>query len=349
MVGTILYKDFETGSYENIKLVAYEGTNYSDIGKGEFITCIVNCDTDYVDYIHRPAVIPDFAGMYNILRVAVKARKYLYKNTHITSVEFCSNYDECNFRPISFKSGVWEPVDFRTLFNNGGYYALVSEYAHKTPMWISVFCDSLNFCVQRAFGTSVALYGFSGYGIYMNIAVLPEKSLKIMGLPSAVFADAKAKDTNRLTYGIRKHDKCHVSMKLSPHPTERIIYLWNTLRLKCLQYFVDKQDKCRKCTDFTELIMHIADDEALVRFVDGFTAELSEYAQRFFDYGYIESKAHADVLTFREVLGLEFCSDIRSDISGIAKARSINSKFMYKLPCATYYDSNGTAFFKVPE
>ena len=51
MVGTIIFKDFETGSYEHMRVTVYNGYAYADIDKsGSFSSCLVSCENNKIVY-----------------------------------------------------------------------------------------------------------------------------------------------------------------------------------------------------------------------------------------------------------------------------------------------------------
>ena len=343
MVGTVIFKNFETGSYRDIILTAYDGKNFSDIGKGNFFSCRVCLDEKRIDYEYISSEDITFRDMFDILFIAGKAREYLYKNTHITIAEFCFVGDECKFRPKSFTCGVCEPVDFRTLFNNGGFYMLSESYPEKSPLWFSVFIEVINFCVQKSFDVSIGVFGYSGYGVYLNISAFKDDCLRKLDKKSRYLA--KEKDCFRLSFGLAKSED---SSYLGPTPRtvgERILYNFSALKCKAKDYFRKEMENISDKSEFFDAVKNLASNGYLAGLCDEFAHELLEFAQFCFEYGYVTAKSHVSMLTFREIMLLNAGLLREEAIAPVAGARSVNRKYVNSLPCAAFIDSDGTALW----
>lgn len=344
MVGTVIFKNFETGSYRDIILTAYDGKNYSDIGKGDFFSCRVCLDEKSIDYEYMSSDDIGFRDMFDIFFIAGKAREYLYKNTHITMAEFCFVRDECVFRPKSFTCGVCEPVDFRTLFNNGGFYMLAGSHLEKSPLWLSVFCEVINFCVQKSFGVSIGVFGYSGYGVYLNISAF--RNCFLGDMEKRVKDLAKEKDCFKIGFKLKKSEPLTYGDKPPKTASERIVYNFSCLKCKAVNHFSGKLEKESDNSNFFEMVKELASDDYLVGLCNGFADELLEFALFCFEYGYVTARSHVSMLTFREIMLVNIGVLKREDIAPIAGARSVNRKYVNSLPCALYIDSDGTALWE---
>jgi len=346
VVGTIVFKDFETGSYKNMRIVVYNGFSYEDIGKGDFVSCRVNPDESSIDYDISPLAGAPDPGMTNILYIAQEARKYLWKNPYVTSAEYCFNYGECKLRPLSFKTGVYAPPDFHTLFNDGGFYALVASFADKTNLWRSVLCEGIDFAVRRVLDVSDKIFTCTGYGIYINAALFSKRLLGSLNIPSAICKRAGKKNVKKLN--LKKFHRAFLCTHTTPvsHPVGKIVHLLSSFKVQCanrlevLMEDIDSQKRGIKC------IFTLAEDEEILRLTDEFVQELRDFSMNWFDYGYIAARSHVDMLTLRETLSLNADIKLSDTIAAEVKARSVNMKFMNKLPCAPFYDSDGTAIWE---
>ena len=344
MVGTVIFKNFETGSYRDIILTAYDGKNYADIGKGDFFSCRVCLDEKSIDYEYMSSDNVGHRDMFDIFFVAEKAREYLYKNTHITIAEFCFDRDECVFRPKSFTCGVCEPVDFKALFNNGGFYMLSGNYAEKSPLWLSVFCEVINFCVQKSFGVSIGVFGYSGYGVYLNISALESGFLS--GVEKRFIDLAKRKDCFKIDFKLKNSEPLTYIGTTPGTAGERILHGFSSLKCKGENHFSEKLKNISDKSEFFHAVKDLATDEYLVGLCDEFAHELLEFGCFCFEYGYITARSHVSTLTFREIMLLNVGILKREDVAPLAGARSVNRKYVNSLPCPEFMDSDGTAYWE---
>ena len=344
MVGTIIFKNFETGSYGEMILTCYGGKNYADIGKGDFFSCRVSLENKAIYYEYMSCEDIEFRDMFDIFAVAHKAREYLTKNTHVTIAEFCFDTMDCVFRPKSFTCGVCEPVDFRTLFNNGGFYMLVKSFKEKSPLWLSVFCEVINYCVQKSFDVSVDVFGYSGYGVYLNISAFEKRVLSEVPEKFRSLADAK---------------DCFCVRKLSPNTdfgekptpvlkteTERILHGFSLLKLKSAKHFGEEIIPVFNKKDVFGMVKSLAKSTFVESLCDEFVSSLLEFAAFCFHYGYVEGASHVKMLTFKEIMLLNAGILRREDVAVSATARSVNRKYINSLPCVPYIDSDGTAYWE---
>lgn len=344
MVGTVIFKNFETGSYRDIILTAYDGKNYADIGKGDFFSCRVCLDEKSIDYEYMSSDNVGHRDMFDIFFVAEKAREYLYKNTHITIAEFCHVGDECVFRPKSFTCGVCEPVDFRTLFNDGGFYMLAGSYPEKSPMWLSVLCEVINFCVQQSFDVSIGVFGYSGYGVYMNISAFAAPV--ISGVEKGFKDLAKVKNCFKINFKLKESESLSYLGDAPKTASERILYDFSSVKCKAANYFVKKLKSITDKSEFFDAVKNLASDEYIVPLCDEFADYVLEFGYFCFEYGYVTAKSHVSMLTLREIMLLNIGILKKEDIAPVAGARSVNRKYVNSLPCALYIDSDGTAYWE---
>lgn len=342
MVGTVVFKNFETGSYKNIRLIAYSGTGFAHIGEGEFFSCLVNVDRKSIVYEDSlPQEGPERV-MSRVLFVAQKAREYLYQNPYVTIAEYALNGDECKFRTVSVKCGVYQIPDFANLFFDSAFYKLISQKPDKSFLWCSTLCELMNFAFQKTFSTSLWVYSHSGYGIYFNISCLPARILKKMNLPIKTVLDILGKSSHRVK--LKGPGKSVNLPEYKPvlHPYRKLITLASQTKLKAAQrlqsLIKDKKGACK----VWQVASNFADDEYIVGVTDALVQEMSDYAANYAQWGYLDAMSHKDCLTFREVFAISSDAELIKTISQAAFARSVNHKFLKKLPCSEFFDGDGS-------
>ncbi len=346
MVGTIVFKNFETGSYEEMRIVAYNGTTYADIGEGEFFSCRVNLEQKGIVYDYTSSEDAPCRSMTAVLLLAKKAREFLYQNPYVTVAEYCFNSADCTLRAVSSKAGVYEPVDFKTLFNNGGFYKCIAEFSNKSPLWRSVLCEGLNFCIEHTFKTSERIFDFSSYGIYVNVSAFPRSVYNVFELPDKLKKTAKSKSALGISLRYKRTKELEYNQNMVYQPFGRLLRQYCVYRIKCFNRLNEILMKTTSRSARSRAILSLPKDKYILSITNDFSEELLDFAMSYADYGYLKSKSHADMLVLREVLLLSVRADVRQKISYVAQARSVNSKLLNKLPCAPYFDSNGTAIWQ---
>ncbi len=346
MVGTVVFKNFETGSYKEMKITGFQGKTYSDIGQGDYFSCRVNLLDKSIVYDVKSKDDITFNSMDDILLVAQKARFYLYKNPWVTIAEFCFDKDECSLRAISFKCGVYAPVDIKTLFNDSAYYMRLGEFKDKSPLWMSAFCKGINFAFARFFDASERFVSFSSYGIYLNLALFRKRDLfgRLENL-KRIWQISK-KNREHLEFKAVNTEALSVYEFSGGTTFDKLVY--NLCGFRCAMFnlfakLFNEAGSKRKRLDI--LFQCAAIDEAR-KLTDEFYPELIECAESLFQYGYLEALSHAKVLKVKDVLTLGRTSFDSDKIALRAKALSVNSKLLSKLPCPPYFDSDGTAIWE---
>ena len=346
MVGTVIFKNFETGSYREMKITGFDGKTYTDIGKGEYFSCTVNLDERSIVFDRKSSEDITFHSMDEIFLVAQKAKRYLYRNIYATVVEFCLNMDECTLRTASFKCGVYEPPDVKSLFNNSAYYMLIGEFRDKSPLWLSAFCDGVNFAFHRLFGTSERFLFFSSAGIYINLAVFPKGILsgRVTGKSRIRYICSK-RDSSR-EFNVVNTGPASVYEFPGGTPSDKFIHSICSYRCTMSNLFLKLISKQNSIVEKLGIMFDCTHISEAVRLTDDIYPHLLEVSHKFFEYGYLEAKSHSTSLTIGDVLLMASLSGNRENLALKAKATSVNFSFLAKLPCPPYFDGDGTAIWE---
>ena len=349
IAGIIIFKNFETGSYEHIRITMYKGRTFADIKRREeFSSCTVGLDKGYVHYDFVSSDSAPVCGMRQLLAIARSAREYLYDNPHVTIAEFRHVRGDISIRPVSVKGGVHAPVDFRVLFDSDvqDIYRLCKDNSERTYLFNSLLCDTLNYCMRSVLHTEEGLFGPSGGGIYVNAGLLSHSkaAMNALDIPKHIRLLIKTKRQRahmpRLSSPDRATVQCEGSLSGSAH--RNAIHSVDYLKCSVLKHATETLPLTGSEYDMARFVLTLPFDESINSLTAVCAAELRDFAQSF-EY-YLKAKSHVDFLTADEILSLAAKSD--SSVSETAHARSVNWRLSSRLPCPPYYDSRGKAYWE---
>lgn len=350
MVGTVIFKDFESGSYEDMRLTIYEGSSYEDIQRGgDFVSCVVNPEALRIRYDHRSSDSAPSLRMRQVLQIARKAREYLYEHTYVTMAEFCIRGDDVDIRTSSVKSGVYEPVDIRAAFYKGvtDVYRLVSHVGTGSVLYVSVLCEALNFCVGRLFCIEEPLFGFSAGAIYANAALFTHsgEAMAAFGLDKSMKAviTTKRKKRHMLRFRPESIDDTEPQGTMSYGRHRSLILSYRSFKCEALKLVCSSLPANSSPKRMTRFILSLADDDKLRSLCDRFCRELKEFAEGLEHY--FVARSHIEYTALKDILYLAMDADLHTDVAQKARAASINMKLQSKLPNPDYYDSRGRAYW----
>lgn len=338
MVGVVIFKDFETGSFEKMTITCFRGDSYADIERErEFCSYGVSDDGFCIDVISSTpeAFCPGYTALKEVYD---GARKFFFDNIHCTVAEFIKQGQDISFRLRSGKNGVYAPTDIRNIWNNGNkdIYSLCSTSENKKPLYLSLLCDVLNFCMHSVFDAEEEIFSFSGTGIYINESVF-------LGNPG--FSCGKRKRRHLVNL-----KKCHrISFPLQEavfsSTGHRLIREYRILRkniLDIVQTVVFDKGSAREIFD---RIRDLPGDSRILTYTDVFYEELTE-TLRVFTYAF-DAVSHIYYIGIKEALRLIVCGDGSDDgLSSRAAVLSADMKLRSKLPNPDFYTSRGNALWK---
>ncbi len=343
MVGTAIIKDFETGSFENIRLTFSEGMSFADIDRAEeVVSCLVNIGKRSIKYDYGNMDIAHTLTMNEVLDTAVKAREMWMENPYLTIARFVLSDGSCEMRTASEKAGVYEMPDLWALYDSEckDMYKLIKTVSDKDILYASLFCEAINYAVCVVFGIEERLFTYSACGIYVNIP-----------LAEACSGEVIETDNNLRKYFSSMVKKYLGTMKKPQNTTEfesddgrgtasDIILSYRMYKTKVLGRV---RELCFSSKG-KKLILSLADDSKILSLTDSMYSELEYYL------GIIgplfERSSHARYITIRDLLCYASLPSMRGDIQKRGRAGSVNYKLHSRLPCPDYYDSRGKAYWK---
>lgn len=344
MVGVILYKNFETGSYENMTVTCFDGESYADIERQKEFTSYIVSESGFC--IRKTASTSDAAPepkAGDIREICEKAWEFFCNNSHCTVAEFVKAETEISFRYRSGKCGVYAPVDIRNIrcAPSENIYALCPNTKDKAPLYLSLLCDMLNFCMNMLFDAEEQVYDFSGNGVYINTSVFLKKFPSVVGFAG--------RNSRRRHHKINlakmcKKDIC-IESGTSSLTGHRIITRYRFLRKNALDIVCKTLGRVRRASDVQKILLTLPDCRDIHDLAEDFVQELTE-ALGVYTYVF-DAKSHIYYIGIKEALRLITCGEETNDtLAQRAFALSANMKLRSRLPNPDYYTSCGKAVWK---
>ena len=349
MVGIIILKDFETGSYSRVRITAYEDDSFSNIGNGDFSSCVVEPDkgtfaVDYKSCDHSRVVT-----MAEAFKLTEDARRFWYSNREATELEFCFSTEESKFRIHSTKDGVYSPPDLQNLFKGDSFYKLCGEFKEDSFSQNAVLCDTLNYSVQRLYNTSEAVYAVAGVGVYINLVPFADcrgalSALAVSGKIKTLIKSAAKLHGININPCLSMPEEMEYADEFVSRSGHRLINQFRNCKIKVCKRVYDILKNNPE--HFIVVLTKLCNDPEIKRLTKEFSLEFEDFCSKFYDYGYLEAKSHTRCITVREALAILSDTPCSKEISSGVSARSANLKFQQKLPGAHYYGSDGRAYWE---
>ena len=348
MVGIVILKDFETGSYSHVRITTYKGFSFADIGKGAFSSCTANIENRSMTLSYKSAEDAPVISVPDALGIAEKAREFVYNEQGATELEYCFTNNEIKFRIHSCKEGVYSPPDTQKLFGGKSFYKLCGKLEGRTFSYAAALRDGLNYAMTVLLNTSEAVFGLSGYGIYINIALFTKDkgALKELNLTGDIYNAVKKVVPDTYVKLKEPGNVIHSRADIyAASERQRIINLYQNYKGDVCSKVYDLLSGAHTSGEMMKRVLSLWKNREIEELTGEFTSELKLFCIRFYDYGYLDAKSHSEILTPREALGLAWEPGRNKEIAKRLSARSANLKFFAGIPCAHYYGSDGRAYW----
>lgn len=339
MVGVAILKDFETGSYEKIRLTFYEGQTFEDIDRGkEFVSCTA-------DYGKRK-IVYDYGGLRHnptsrqVFEICRRVRELWMDNEYITIVRFVYVHGEIRLRNVSEKLGVYDFPDKYSLFESGhtDVYKLVCDVRDRDILYISAMCEALNFGVESLFNVNYPMYFYASCGIYVNVFLYEACLEKRLVCPKEVRSSGR-KAVKYYRFLIKKRKPISsIEQQINPASGTRheIITDYREYKYKVMEYMMQNYPNAN------DFIINLPSDPFVATLTERFYNNACDFLRSM--EGYFHAASHVRYITPTDMLSLVSSSAERDRIVCRSRAASANFKFQSKLPCPKFYDSRGRAY-----
>ena len=347
MVGKIIFKNFETGSYEYWRITAYEGTSYADIMRGEdFSSCLVSPDGGFFECDYMTSPDSPRCNLSQIERLCRAARELLQEDVLVTMADFCIDEGSLKIRKSSYTAGLYEPVSFVPIFSRErkALFKLCAQLDYGTYLEHSAMCFVLNYCMRKLYDIEEEVFGLSGKGLYINAALFASDraSVKFLGIPSDMRRLMGSKRRGNLRP--RRAKTVDIPRELmqikNPSPHERL--LADLCRAKrdalCMAYQKMHSSKLKGAS----LALYICEQEDIIQIIHNFAAELVEYVSNY--EFFFDAPSHIKYLSLEDALCIASETDLSDRIFKNAAARSAAMKYMERIPSSDYIDSMGRVY-----
>ncbi len=345
MVGTAIIKDFETGSFENIRLTFSDGISFEDIDRAEeVVSCLVNIEKGSIRYDYGSDDLARKLTMQEVLGVAVKVRKMWMENPHLTIARFVLRDGNCEMRTASEKAGVYEMPDLWALFSPEckDMYMLIKTVSDRDVLYASLLCEAINYAVCVVYGIEEQLLGYAACGIYVNIPLAEACAGEVI--------ETDNKLRRRFSSMVKKHRQTMKEGKNIPETefeSGEGLSAASDIAVSYRMYKTKVLGRVRELSRSSrgkELILSLADDSVILSLADSMYSFLDYYIDIIGPL--FERPSHARYITIRDLLSYSALPSLRGEIQRRGRAGSINYKLHSRLPCPDYYDSRGKAYWK---
>ncbi len=345
MVGTAIIKDFETGSFENIRITFSEGMSFEDIDRAdEVVSCLVNIEKRSIRYDYGNKELARNLTMNEVLDIAVKAREMWMENPYLTIARFVLGDESCEMRTVSEKAGVYEMPDLWALHDIEckDMYKLIKTVSDKDILYASLLCEAINYAVRVVYCMEEQLLGYSACGIYVNIPLAEACSGEVIEKDKKLrkYFSPMVKKHLRTMKKCKKEAQEEFESADSSETVSDIILSYRMYKTKVLTRVKELSASLKGW----ELILSLADDSKILSLTDSMYLELDYYIGIIGNL--FERPSHAKYITIRDLLCYASLPTLRDAIHRRGRAGSVNYKLHSKLPCPDYYDSRGKAYWK---
>lgn len=360
MIGVILLKNDENGSYRYVRITVYDSIYYENMGNGAALTSYVldtfsmHAEKTLTDGFNSPEL-----NILEIYRLWDEAKKYFHG--HPTATQFRFKYDNGEFEfssPISSNGAFGVPNPVQTLYRCGLYVLCEGDNNGLTPLEASVVCDLLNFAFGTLYGTGCRIYGCACTSIYADVSPF----MKNAYLRHCIFGAVKNKSglgkeiaqlyrkylniSRTCSAGIIKKRFSDIAEPrgISGNICEEFLNDISHARIATAKRMSDAFGAVFT-TQSTKQILHIplewAESEDFGRCVDS----AKELGKRLVRYGYLENENRADALGFEDILDLTMNLSDSVKINAAAKESGRDYRLQRRLPSPTFIDCFGKVYF----
>ena len=326
MVGIIFLKDIHTGSYANLKIIVFNGSNYSEINPQKpFSEYIINFKNQKIVSKNVSSAVK--ATYFDLIDLTEKARNFLFSNPYAVCLQFKKTDTDIELRIIPTNHGKFLLPDmYNFIYGNAVYYPiktftfkLQNGQIRSNPLEADVCCVLLNHALKTLGSKSDALYFQAGGTLYLNLSpVLKNKFLR-RHLKAVISAKVYKKAIK-----LCKEDKNTFS-KTTPFPlklkspenvfncdvtkpdTEYEALINKARAAKLSASLVASQHFSNvKSKGLVENLFKIIDDENFVKIKNSYFEKILTFGRRLHTYNHISQKHYLNYLSVYDIESSEF-------------------------------------------
>jgi len=362
MVGIIFLKDIYTGSYTNLKIVVFNGSNYSEINpQNPFSEYIINFKNQKI--ISKNISSSVNATYFDLINLIEHAHNFLFSNPYAVCLQFKKTDTDIEFRIIPTNNGKFSLPDmYNFVYGSAVYYPLKTftfklqnGQIRSNPLEADVCCFLLNHALQ-ALGSKIdALYFQAGGTLYLNLSPLLKNKFLRRHLKSVISARVYKKalklckeDEKGFSEVVPFQRKLKalkdiLDFDVTKPSTEYEALINKTRAAKLSASIVaSKYFSNVKSKELVGNLFKIVDDEKFVKIKNSYFEKISHYGRRLHTYSHIPKKHYLNYLSVYDIVNSEFDVNLRKTL-GIKANLISNSTKDFKEREKFIVASDGTA------
>lgn len=266
MVGIILLKNTENGSYRYFRITVCEGEHYSDISTDNpFITYEFDFLKRCINSVFRSENSENlYFPLADLYRIYDGAVTYLFNHTEAVQLLFKYREGHADFKINSTSEGVFQVPDYSNLFRKQGLYLLCGGIDERiSPFEGSVLCGICNCAVESVFNGANRIFYYCCGDMYADVSLFLRRRLSKRLLRLAM---TNEKGLYKSVCEIYKKSGCIKARREIPH----------TLRMKEIKNF--------DFADAGDTPSHLIEVYRYAKF------SAQKYLQSSFENGFLNSK-----------------------------------------------------------
>lgn len=362
MVGVILIKDTETGSYRNIRITVCRGSHYTDIDLfGSYATYTLDIVTREILHRHASDDSAPRLTLFELYTIADAAHKYLYDNLRATQLWFKWQDAKPVFKTVSAAEGVYSLPDLHNMYTQSAIYVICKNPGENegpvfTPLTGSVICSALNFAACKVLSAPVKLYYYSGGAIYADVGVFLKTPFLRYHLKKSM--DDWLKCSKLLFELYRESGKAAFSkvpsisfsgLKPLRQKRENDNYdatgALRTAKIQTYGLFNDVLGKSKSMRRVIDAFIRMPYDENFLEIIYEAKESFLQLGERLVEYGYLTEEKYIEFYTEDELVLSARSAALRSRLPDTAASRLKNYRLQSKLPPPHLIDCFGKAIY----
>lgn len=362
MIGTISFKNQTNGSYERMKIYAYNGDFYSDLESNE------PCCEYEVDHRGNVLGIKSDSGapkpsLAAAMYIAQEACSFLRENIHVSEARFKFVHGDLAFNPISYRNGGYFAPDITNMFARQGVYMLSyplsgGEAPTLTVFEASLLSRTLNLCTCMILKNNFDMYFAFGNDIYIDTEVFLKSPLWQTAFRAAMRPIKGDYETacrlkrkfceKRVMTSPRFKTAFFVKASAEEEPVTGFLYddlqEIRNLKSQMLSYLSRKLGNRIISPSLVKDIITLACDEEVLAINAKIAFVMRKIGKIHVGCGVLPSESHVDFLTDYELMKMNVTRKCDEKYRLAAKVRMQNMK--HKKPSPAFYNCFGEAVTK---
>ena len=333
MVGIILLKDIQTGSYAYTKVVVFNGSNYSEINyEKPFSEYTINIKKQKIVSKNISSNVE--VTYFQLVSLLEKAHDFLFLNPHAVCLQFKISQTDTEFRIIPSKQGSFCLPDLYNFAYGNAVYFPLKTFTFKTqngqiranPLEADVCCVLLNYALQSLGNKSDVLYYQAGGTLYVNLCCIIKNRFLRRHLKSTLSSKTyklalklyKENDSKKISalFGNLKAGNFVTDFEATPAQTEYEALINKSRAAKlstsvvAAAYFSNVNSET-----LVKNIFNIINDEKFIEIKNGYYEKILSYGRRLFLYKHIPKKDYLNYLMVYDIISSEFDIRLRKTLS----------------------------------